>query len=181
MFAADGVDDRHPLVFRAAGEIDVHGPGTWSLDFAIMFFAPRKLGAHLNRETGNVSFDRQLAAYIRGLESTTRPRRHQTTAGTHDDPDYRPVQLFNDQTPSIAWARKLPPMLHLETRGRAMRRSAPFPGSGHEQEPTGVIPRAYIRPLAISRRFTVRLLPPGLAGGRPGSISAHSASVRSLG
>src|SRR6201997_530616 len=29
-------------------------------------------------------------AYIR------RPRRHQTTAGTHDDPDYRPVQLFND-------------------------------------------------------------------------------------
>ena len=48
-------------------------------------------------------------AYIR------RPRRHQTTAGTHDDPDYRPVQLFNDQTPSIAWARKLPPMLHLET------------------------------------------------------------------
>src|ERR1700747_3193196 len=114
-------------------------PGTWSLDFA-MFFAPRKLGAHLNRETGNVSFDRQLAAYIRGLESTTRPRRHQTTAGTHDDPDYRPVQLFNDQTPSIAWAR--PPMLHLETRGRAMRRSAPFPRIRSRARPTGVIPRA---------------------------------------
>ena len=145
MFAADGVDDRHPLVFRAAGEIDVHGPGTWSLDFAIMFFAPRKLGAHLNRETGNVSFDRQLAAYIRGLESTTRPRRHQTTAGTHDDPDYRPVQLFNDQTPSIAWARKLPPMLHLETRGRAMRRSAPFPRIRSRARPTGVIPRARAR------------------------------------
>jgi len=107
-----------------------------------MFFAPRKLGAHLNRETGNVSFDRQLAAYIRGLESTTRPRRHQTTAGTHDDPDYRPVQLFNDQTPSIAWARKLPPMLHLETRGRAMRRSAPFPRIRSRARPTGVIPRA---------------------------------------
>src|SRR5262249_50657421 len=36
----------------------------------------------------------------------------------------------------------------------------------------------YIRPLAISRTFTVRLLPPGLAGGRRGSISAHFASVR---
>src|SRR6201984_1936294 len=106
-----------------------------------MFFAPRKLGAHLNRETGNVSFDRQLAAYIRGLESTTRPRRHQTTAGTHDDPDL----LFNDQTPSIAWARKLPPMLHLETRGRAMRRSAPFPRIRSRARPTGVIPRARAR------------------------------------
>src|ERR1700756_5645230 len=71
-------------------------------------------------------------AYIR------RPRRHQTTAGTHDDPDYRPVQLFNDQTPSIAWARKLPPMLHLETRGRAMRRSAPFPRIRSRARPTGV-------------------------------------------
>src|ERR1700741_706504 len=38
--------------------------------------------------------------------------------------------------------RKLPPMLHLETRGRAMRRSAPFPRIRSRARPTGVIPRA---------------------------------------
>src|ERR1700756_5018049 len=64
-------------------------------------------------------------AYIR------RPRRHQTTAGTHDDPDYRPVQLFNDQTPSIAWARKLPPMLHLELGDGLCGDQRHSPGSGH--------------------------------------------------
>jgi hypothetical protein len=50
-----------------------------------------------------------------------------------------------NQTPSIAWARKLPPMLHLETRGRAMRRSAPFPRIRSRARPTGVIPRARAR------------------------------------
>src|SRR3974390_1885123 len=40
-------------------------------------------------------------------------------------------------------------------------------------------PRIYIRPFTISRTLTVRLLPPGLAGGINGSTSAHSSSVRS--
>src|SRR5271166_5722492 len=40
--------------------------------------------------------------------------------------------------------------------------------------------RMYIRPLTTSRRLTVRLLPPGLAGGIKGAISAHSSSARSL-
>ena len=38
-----------------------------------------------------------------------------------------------------------------------------------------------IKIIVQGRRFTVRLLPPGLAGGICSSISAHSASVRSLG
>ena len=41
--------------------------------------------------------------------------------------------------------------------------------------------RMYIRPLTTSRSFTVRLLPPRLAGGICGSTSAHSSSVRSEG
>jgi hypothetical protein len=40
--------------------------------------------------------------------------------------------------------------------------------------------RMYIRPFITSRRLTDRLLPPGLAGGIKGAISAHSSSVRSL-
>src|SRR5246127_5671643 len=94
-------------------------------------------------------------AYIR------RPRRHQTTAGTHDDPDYRPVQLFNDQTPSIAWARKLPPMLHLETRGRAMRRSAPFSRIRSRARPTGVIPRARARSGSSGSIASIAYMDPG--------------------
>src|SRR3954471_15030143 len=39
----------------------------------------------------------------------------------------------------------------------------------------------YMRPLATSRRLTVRLLPPRLAAGLKGATSAHSASVKSLG
>ena len=40
--------------------------------------------------------------------------------------------------------------------------------------------RIYIIPFTTSRISTVRLLPPRLAGGISGPISAHSASVRSL-
>ena len=42
------------------------------------------------------------------------------------------------------------------------------------------VPRIYIKPLTTSRRLTKRLLPPGLAGGSMGAISAHSSSVRSV-
>src|SRR3954466_11494272 len=41
--------------------------------------------------------------------------------------------------------------------------------------------RMYMRPLATSRRLTVRLLPPRLAAGINGATRAHSSSVKSLG
>jgi hypothetical protein len=41
--------------------------------------------------------------------------------------------------------------------------------------------RMYISPLTTSRTFTVRLLPPRLAGGISGVTCDHSLSVRSLG
>ena len=41
--------------------------------------------------------------------------------------------------------------------------------------------KTYIRPLTTSPTSTVRLLPPRLAGGMCGPISAHSSSLRSLG
>src|SRR3954452_6833650 len=41
--------------------------------------------------------------------------------------------------------------------------------------------RMYIRPLTTSRTFTVRLLPPRLAGGMNGATWLHSSSVKSLG
>jgi hypothetical protein len=41
--------------------------------------------------------------------------------------------------------------------------------------------KTYITPFITSRTSTVRLLPPGLAGGITGATCAHSSSVRSLG
>src|SRR5207302_3425742 len=41
--------------------------------------------------------------------------------------------------------------------------------------------KTYMTPFITSRTSTIRLLPPGLAGGIRGAICAHSSSVRSLG
>src|ERR1700746_1100749 len=54
----------------------------------------------------------------------------------------RGITLTCTETPPSHGARKLPPMLHLETRGRAMRRSAPSAKIRSWARPTGVIPRA---------------------------------------
>jgi hypothetical protein len=51
-------------------------------------------------------------------------------------------------------------------------------GSADHWQP---VDRTYITPSTTARSATVRLLPPGFAGGISGSTSAHSASVRSLG
>ena len=58
-----------------------------------------------------------------------------------------------------------------------MLRAARSFGTARHWQP---VLRMYISPLTTSRRLTERLLPPGLAGGINGAISAHSSSVRSL-
>src|SRR4051812_10048644 len=55
----------------------------------------------------------------------------------------------------------------------------PFPP--HPRRHRHPVLRIYITPLTTERTSTVRLLPPRLAGGMDGPISAHSSSVRSLG
>ena len=99
----------------------------------------------------------------------------------------------NDRRRRTGFAPDLFTAFHIERVMNALQRAVPFPlikiimqcaarrqvlGIARHWQP---VLRIYISPLTTSRTFTVRLLPPRLAGGMIGATCAHSASVKSLG